>query len=327
MSNLPSREALEAGDVLLYEGRGLLAKLIRFFDGTQVNHAGLYLGGLEVGEAVQEGVVARPLDTSIGDHPAVFVRRLTTTPTTMLPVANRGRTYIGQGQRYAYEQLLLLAFLGLTRKLKVTPILNTLLRRLLDAAASVLVKATSAGRQPMICSEFVYRCYDEAEPESVDVYSLRIGEMSVQPPPDGSGVAFALGTVVAAPRQRGRGVHPRSVLAWALARRRTAAVPFDVSAPADVSREELEGLIQTYFDEVQQPPAVSSFDAGGDDELARSTERLALAWEDATAGAARAAVSFSASGPLEHLFRTAADFVTPGDLFHTQSLATIGQVT
>ena len=41
----------------------------------------------------------------------------------------------------AYEQLLLLAFLGLTRKLKTTPILRTLLRKVLDRAASAATKA------------------------------------------------------------------------------------------------------------------------------------------------------------------------------------------
>src|SRR5262249_30146385 len=149
MGEVLPRESLQAGDVLLYEGKGLLAKLIRFFDGTQVNHAGLYLGEDKVGEAVAEGVVARTLDTSIGDHPTVFIRRLTTTPPTMQPVLDVGQAYIDQHQRYAYEQLLLLAFLALSRKLKVTPILNRLLRKVLDSAAGVLITLTSGGRQPM----------------------------------------------------------------------------------------------------------------------------------------------------------------------------------
>ena len=53
------RESLIPGDVLLYKGKGLLGKLIRFFDGTDVNHAGLYIDGEQVGEAIAEGVVAR----------------------------------------------------------------------------------------------------------------------------------------------------------------------------------------------------------------------------------------------------------------------------
>jgi hypothetical protein len=325
MGDILSRDFMEAGDVLLYEGRGLLPKLIRFFDGTQVNHSGLYLGDLEVGEAVKEGVVTRSLDVSIGDHSAVFARRLTTTPSTMRPVLNVARTYIGQHQRYAYEQLLLLAFLGLSRKLKVTPILNQLLRRLLDAAAGVLVKLTSGGRQPMICSEFVYRCYDEALPQPIDVYSLRVGDMAVQPPPDGSGVSFSLGTVVAAPLSRGRGVHPHSVLVWEMTQRR-AGVVFDATPPGEVTEAELEGLIQKYFHEVQQPGTVPSFEAGGDAELARATERFALAYQESTAGPSRDAVSFAGAGPIEHLFRAASDFVAPGDLLHTQSLVSLGEV-
>ena len=68
----------------------------------------------------------------------------------------------------------MLAFLTLTRKLKVTPVLRTLIRRTLDAAASVLTRYISQNREPMICSEFVYRAYDEALPEIDDPFSLRI---------------------------------------------------------------------------------------------------------------------------------------------------------
>lgn len=327
MSDLLSRNALQAGDVLLYRGDGLLAKLIRFFDGTEVNHAGLYLGNAQVGEAVAEGVKARSLDVSISGHSLVVVRRLTTTPPTMQPVVDRGSAYIAEGQRYAYEQLLLLAFLALTRKLKVTPILNLLLRKLLDAAAAGLAKLTSGGRQPMICSEFAYRCYDEALPQPVDVYSLQIGEMMVLAPPEASSTAFAFGLAVAAPRVRGRGVNPHSVLATQMARRRDAtALAESASIPAPVPEAELEGLIKTYFAEVQEAQPMAAAEAGPTPDLDAAVERFARAYHAATAGPAEGAISFSSAGPMEHLFRAAADFVTPGDLLHTQSLVTMGEV-
>ena len=330
MSDLLARDALQAGDVLLYRGEGLLAKLIRFFDGTQVNHAGLYVGDGKVGEAVGEGVVARSLDVSIAGHTLVLVRRLTATVSTTQPVVDRGRTYLAQGQRYAYEQLLLLAFLALTRKVKVTPILDQLLRRLLDAAAAALAKMTSAGRQPMICSEFVYRCYDEALPDPVDVYSLRVGEMTVVPPPEAGATAFAFGLSVAPPRARGRGVHPHSLLAVEMARRlgvSPAAAPEAVSVPEPVSAAELDGLIARYLEEVQAAPPLATAEAAGvSGDLDAAVERFARAYYAATAGPAKEAVALSSAGPMEHLFRTAADFVTPGDLLNTQSLVTIGEV-
>jgi hypothetical protein len=330
MSDVLSRDALQPADVLLYRGEGLLPKLIRFFDGTQVNHAGLYLGNAQVGEAIAEGVVARSLDASIAGHTLVIVRRLTATVATMQPVVDRGRAYVAQGQRYAYEQLLLLAFLALARKLKVTPILDRLLRRLLDGAAAVVAKLTSGGRQPMICSEFVYRSYDEALPGPVDVYSLSVGEMALVPPPEAGAAAFALGLSVASPAARGRGVHPHSLLAVEMARRRGAGPQVEAApapAPEPVTQAELDGLITRYLEEVKATlPAATPEAAAVSGELDAAVEAFARTYFAATAGPAAEAVALSTAGPMEHLFRTAADFVTPGDLLNTQSLVTVGEV-
>ncbi len=48
---------LRPGDVILYRGNSFLARAIRFFDGTIVNHAGIYLGGGFISEALRMGAV------------------------------------------------------------------------------------------------------------------------------------------------------------------------------------------------------------------------------------------------------------------------------
>jgi hypothetical protein len=173
MSKTVPPGALRPADVLLYEGTGWLARLIRFFDGTDFNHAGLCIGDGSVAEAQAPGVIRQGVEPSVAGRVKVLVRRLKR-DVSLDPVVVRGLQVVDEGHRYAFEQLLLLAFLGLTRKLKATPILKTLLRKVLDRAASVATGIVAAGKEPMICSEFVYRCYDEALPEAADVYSLEV---------------------------------------------------------------------------------------------------------------------------------------------------------
>ena len=161
-----------AGDIILYHGNSLLAKLIQFFDGTEMNHAGIFLGEEMVGEALTGGLTKRTIDDSIKDDEYVIVRRLKNDPGTMQPVVDKAEDYLSIGNRYGYEQIFLLAFLGLTRKLHVNQYLEWLLRKILDKAADWLMN--QGDRQPMICSEFAYRCYDEALPVAHDPYSLDI---------------------------------------------------------------------------------------------------------------------------------------------------------
>jgi hypothetical protein len=327
MSDLIARADLQPADVLLYRGKSILGKLIRLFDGTEVNHAGIYLGADTVGEAVARGVVRRPLQESIGDHPLVLARRLKAGPPTLKPVLDCADGYLQKGERYAYEQLLLLAFLSLTRKLKVTSILSKLLRKVLDRAASALLAFTSGGRQPMICSEFVYRCYDEALQEHDDVYSLRVGEMSLEPPSAGVDIPFATGVSATSSARRGRGVHPHSLLAWTIAHQRWAEPAFASPAPPEkVTDEELDTLTGQYLKEAGQAGTPPAFAAGDDPDLSAAVERFAFAFYGATKGVPTSAVSFTSSDPFQHLFRTAADFVTPGDLLRSESLFTLGEV-
>jgi len=59
--------ALCAGDVLLYRGTGMISRAIQKLDGTDVSHAGLYLGNGEVGEALADlgSLACNPLAQSV----------------------------------------------------------------------------------------------------------------------------------------------------------------------------------------------------------------------------------------------------------------------
>jgi hypothetical protein len=245
----------------------------------------------------------------------------------MDPVLAAANAYLDQGPRYGYEQLLLLAFLCLTRKLKVTPSLRALIRHTLDAAAAVLTRLLSQHRQPMICSEFVFRAYDEALPAPNSPYRLSIASLSLSGGPERS--------FTAPPPPRGQGIHPLSLLALLSA----SSVNTWLAAPParDLPTREadpgaLDSAIEAYLSEVQAPPG----------ELPALTKAPAPTLEDLRGAADHFATQLHAAAHpgeppsraqetppaalRETLLRAAADFVTPGDLYKTQSLFLLGKI-
>ncbi|MBC7791574.1 MAG: hypothetical protein H7Z74_16635 [Anaerolineae bacterium] len=310
-----NRNELQPGDIMLYRGKSLLAKAIRLFDGADVNHAAICLPNRQIGEAIKQGVVSRDVDTSLKGNEFVKVRRLKDLPPDMSPVLGVADNYLSQGQRYAYEQILLLAFLGLTRKPKVTPILRALLRTVLDAAAVMLNKLIAGAvgdgnRQPMICSEFVYRCYDEARPELTDIYALSINRPSA-PATRAAVPAGAMATPASAatPASRGSGVHPDSLLAWAAtptarvwsgdeARPSRGSTRGPVAEPATPTQAELDALIKVYLDEVKEVPSPSGVartprGRGRSARPARSAATKSVSDEELRAAIDRFAVAYS----------------------------------
>jgi len=163
---------LQPGDVLLYHGVGLISDLIRLFDGGPYSHAAVY-DGANVLEAVAEGTVVDPVAQSVASAQFVDVYRFIANDGKPFgqpgcearPVLDRIQYYEQNRQRYGYEQLLLLALLCATRHPQqgtLSPVEALILRRVLDQAAEVIARLIHAGKEPMICSELVYRCYTEA---------------------------------------------------------------------------------------------------------------------------------------------------------------------
>lgn len=168
---------LKVGDVFLYCKTDLVADMIKAFDGSEYSHAGIYYDG-GVLEAIDEGVKKRSIKESVKKAKYVDVFRFTSLDGhetiggdsyPAQPLINCMKEYEDIGERYAYEQIILLAFLATIRKVKV-PIASWILRTFLDNAMSILSKIMAAGKEPMICSELVYRCFDGAG----DKYRLTI---------------------------------------------------------------------------------------------------------------------------------------------------------
>jgi len=152
-------------DVLLYHGYSTTSRLIQWFDGSEYSHSSIFNGHL-VTEAVQEGVLQRTVEESLEHTEYVDVYRLRKNGISIgspelpaEPVLQVIAHYADLHDRFAYEELVLLALLCTTRRLPLP-----FLRDILDSAAAVIADMLDEGRQPMVCSELVYRCFAEASP-------------------------------------------------------------------------------------------------------------------------------------------------------------------
>lgn len=150
-------------DVLLYHGDSTISHLIQWFSGSEYSHTSIYDGAMVL-EAVADGVKKHTVEESVSSSVYVDVWRLKkeghligSPELPVQPVLDIIATYAAEGARYAYEELLMLAFLCTTRRVPLP-----FLRWALDKAAALLEELIDENREPMICSELVFRCFSEA---------------------------------------------------------------------------------------------------------------------------------------------------------------------
>lgn len=340
-------------DVLLFRGNSWLSWAIRTFDGSDVSHAAIALGDGMLAEAAGDGLRTRDIPVpERGEY--ILVHRLTGEQTELGPVLEKARAYVDNGNEYAYQQLVLLAFLALTRRVPLRGLARRLMRTALDHAATAVMTLLPTGATWMICSEFVYRCYDEAAPAPPDPYALAIVGASFGPPSGDSGEP--------------------SLLDWAQANTRDLTMPAptgpgitfgpgsgDAPGPLlGMLEADLAPLISEYAsqlvsegiaDPADLPPLLDpSFGPGpatpepDDDEMLASVARFATAVGAGSPGPGDGApVTFSATvlaavgatigkaaleGALEGLRTMTVDpnFVTPRDLLMTPSLHEVGRI-
>lgn len=337
-------DELAAGDVLLYRSDTWIARAIRLLDGTEVSHAALYLGNGIVGEAlVKEGLTQQAIEKSIHGCKWVKVFRLNNLPADMQPVLAMAKQYLDEGNRYGYEQILLLAGICLTRKLDIdNPVLRRLVRAAMRRAVDLISHLHGEGKEPMICSEFVFRTYDEALLAEDDPYSLEILSQTVaEPRRRFSWFRHRRRLFGGETRPEAPSLHPDSLLAQLQA---TGETPGVLSASANKMakampepEEDLDSLIEQYLAEPEDikaagPPAVAAGPEVSMDDLFDSARRLTARLAEATAR--KAETENKLYGVREGLVDAAprtfadivADFVTPGDLLKSPSLKKVGTI-
>lgn len=328
---------LQEGDVLLYSSSSWIGWLIKKLDGTDVTHAGVYLGDGQVGEALiatNAGINANPLSQSINGSDWVDAYRLKQVPPTLDPVIDIANRYISDGNRYAYGEIMLVAVVCSTRRVNLTnPWLRRIVMAALKKANDWIEKAFDKGREPMICSEFVYRCYDEAAPGAPDPYSIEIvsqgsGRPLTHTSPRrteytmlGAELVDALPTVA-----------PESLLGQAMKSSVGELETFSTLGSSQPDRDipsddEFDAMVREYSESTDLeslPPmnAAPESQEQLDSQVLRFADNLVREHQLRFTTS-----SWASASPMTRLSATIADFVTPGDLLKSPSFVRVGRVS
>ena len=330
------------GDVLLFRGKGLVSWAIRLFDGGEVNHAAIALPDGRLAEAAATGLVFAPIQRALDANMFTEIRRRNNLDLT--DVVATAERYVENGNAYAYQQIFLLALLGLTRRIPAPRAARRLIRSAMDHAAAALNDLIPLGRTRMICSEFVYRVYSEASTSVPNPFRLEIDLGATFADDDGSLLGWAL-------QQDDRPLTDLVGSSFA-----EPSPPFD----AEAAERELNELVIDYIDraeaagehldvpsdvvgevlatfgisEVTAPPEPT------DDELLTSMASFGMALEETAPYDADAEVSptfdltaagiatTALMGALHGIVNVSVEpnFVTPRDLAMSTNLTTIGRV-
>ena len=169
---------LRPGDVLLFHGNGFLSKFIRFFDGSQYSHAAIWDGENVVEAECQQGngICVDTIEKACSTAAFTHVYRYTTKSgrrfigaLPVAPVEDQIKRFSQDHEGYAYSQIVLLGLLLATRKIPLSTF-APLLRYFMDEAAEQLNTLINRGSKVIICSELVYKCYEQAGSEyEIDV--------------------------------------------------------------------------------------------------------------------------------------------------------------
>jgi hypothetical protein len=341
---MPFDVSVKPGDVLLFRGDSWISRAIRWFDHSEVNHAAIALDSTQLAEATGHGLAEGGISLAYNSNLRTIVRRHAD-DLDGIPLVAVARKYLGDGVPYGYHQIVLLAILSATRRIPLPWVAKRLVRSALDHAANVISSYLdgNSGTKFMICSEYVYRCYDEASGEVPDPYDVALdlggpAELALGAP--GEGTTFLDWSL-----KQSAAVKEAEVLAS------DTATPLAGGLDLAGAEAELDRLIQEYaVVAASADPYITSDLADGPLPLATAPAALAdpePTPEELLAAHIRLSRALEATRedpePLEPLgigtdvlkgllqgltkVQASPDFVTPGDLLvRATSLRTVADV-
>jgi hypothetical protein len=338
---------VKPGEVLLFHGKSFTSWAIRKFDGSEVNHAALALPGGMLAEAGGKGLQTRAIPTPGGGE-YILVHQLKASK-DLDPVVTKANAFLADGHLYAYQQIVLLGLLTLTRRIPLPGLARRLMRAALDHATKAVMDLLPVGSSWMICSEYVYRSFDEAVDGEPDLYPLSIAGISFadaggngDPPLIDWAIENAADVEIAPPKTFGAAGPPTDHV------QRIAAIEADLAplvidyaerlyAAGEITDDDLPPLIDASFgiDATALPPEPT------DDDMLRAAATFTAAFTtargqplpgvDAGFGAGAVGMTIASAalkGALQGIktMQVNGDFVTPGDLLGTPSLERIGRL-
>jgi hypothetical protein len=305
---------LRPGDILLFHGFGSLSWSIRRFEESDVDHAAIVLGPETMAEVTPSGLRYVAISPALESNAFTYVRR-PARDVDVSPIIREALASASAGDSLVHDRVVLLALLGLTRRLPIQePTLKTLLWAVLHGAADVVDRLAAEGRTLLVDAAFVHRCYQRSDdPEA----TLKIPFPAVSRP--------AESTVLPGP------VAGDEAMLWEWAAGR--GEPWRSTAESPELPESLEPLIDSFarLDSPHDPMVLQSEAV----DPAWQNPAGEIADDDLQAAAVRfrdrfISFAFFPDEPTERAmvhpwatFRAVANFVTPGDLRYSPSLDTV----
>ncbi len=305
---------LRPGDILLFHGHGSLSWAIRRFEESDVDRAAIVLGPETMAEVTPSGLRYVAIAPALEGNAFTYVRR-PSRDVDVSPIVREALSSVSAGDTPVHDRVVLLAVLGLTRRLPIgQPTMRKLLWVLLHDAADVVDRLAASGRTLLVDAEFVHRCYQRSgDPEA----TLKILFPAVSRP-------------LSSAMSSGADAGDEAMLwEWAAGR----GEPWSSMAESPEVLESLERLIVSFArvdsphdpislrSEAPDPVSLDPSDEISDDELHAAAVRFRDRF---------ISLALSPDPPTERAmahpwatFRAVANFVTPGDLRYSPSLETV----
>jgi hypothetical protein len=161
-------EDFQAGDILLFridENSDWISRAISILTNSDVSHAALYMGKNILSDEGLNGLACHQIADDMTGRP-IYIERLNP-DLDMSPVLQAASKMIGQQEPYNKLALVQLGLLLLYKKgFPIDSMDRFLLKWVFDAATiainEYLQKIFSPGKEPMVCSQYVYQCYQDA---------------------------------------------------------------------------------------------------------------------------------------------------------------------
>lgn len=159
---------LKPGDVLLFSGEkgSFISQAIMLLTGAPVSHAAIAYS--DPSKIVEETPPAVRLSVAAErfEGRTIYVNRLEPGAESLEPVLSAATEYLNDDEPYAMSNLYLVGLLMLYKRFTPsTPVRKVMIKILKKLTAGIIDyvnQKKAPGKLPMVCSQFVYQCYEDA---------------------------------------------------------------------------------------------------------------------------------------------------------------------
>lgn len=159
---------LHPADVLLFspEKKSFISWAITFLTDAPVSHAALYFNTTPstIIEETPPQVSENPAQQRFHGRTIHVYRHTSTTP--LLPVIDAARRHLNNQEPYDHAGLYMVGLLLMYKKFSITSqkqqVIIRILKKLTATITHYLQQHQTPGKHPMVCSQFVAQCFDDA---------------------------------------------------------------------------------------------------------------------------------------------------------------------